>query len=169
MSMALQKGEALIICQSSISFFSSSLCSSSSTSFFSSCSCTASSPSCRRRRGRPQFYRVPWRTRLIVGLTSRSSSDLIKTASPPEESPEDGAVEDAGVGLLDLVESSLLGSCQCGFMLLPLGSKARTETVLSPSKRQQSMSPSCKFKLRENKPQPEPRKIKRELSTSKST
>src|SRR3954462_3762656 len=126
MSVTLQKGEARLICESSISFFSSSLCSISSTSFFSSCSCTASSPSCRQRRGRPQFYKVPWRTRLIVGLTSRSSSERIETTSPPEESPEDGAIEDAGVGLLDLVESSLLYSCQCGFMLLPLGSKART-------------------------------------------
>src|SRR4051812_5308959 len=98
-----------------------------------------------------------------------SSSELIETTSPPEESPEDGAVEDAGEGLLDLVELSLLDSCPCGSMLLPLGSKARTVTVLSPSKRQQSISPSRKFKRRGNKLQPEPRKIKRELSTSKST
>ena len=44
---------------------------------------------------------------MIEGLTSRSSSDLIEKAPPPEESPEDGAVEDEGVGLLDLAESSL--------------------------------------------------------------
>ena len=47
--------------------------------------------------------------------------ELIETASPPEESLEDGAAEDAGVGLLDLVELSLLDSCQFGSMLLSLG------------------------------------------------
>src|SRR4051812_33376345 len=98
-----------------------------------------------------------------------SSSELMETASPPKESPEDGAVEDAGIGLLDLVELSLLDSCQCGSMLLPLGSNARTVTVLSPSKRYLSISPSRKFNRRANKLQPKPRKSKRELSTSKST
>src|SRR4051812_32304292 len=92
-----------------------------------------------------------------------SSSELRETAPPPEESPEDGAVEDAGVGLVDLVELSLLDSCQCGSMLLSLGSNARTVTVLSPSKRQLSISPSRKFNRRANKRQPEPRKIKREI------
>src|ERR1041385_5669329 len=98
-----------------------------------------------------------------------SSSELMETASPPEESPEDGVVEDAGVGLIDLVELSLLDFCQCGSMLLPLGSNARTVIVLSPSKRHLSISPSRKFNRRANKLQPEPIKIKRELSTSKST
>src|ERR1043165_4615317 len=100
--------------------------------------------------------------------TSRSSPELMERAPPPEESP-DGAVEDEGVGLLDLAESSLLDSCKRGSMLLPLGSKARTVTILSPSNRQQSISPSRKFKHRANELQPEPRKIKRELLTSKST
>src|SRR4051812_10509270 len=100
---------------------------------------------------------------------SRSSSELIETVSPPEDPSQDEAVEDEGAGLLDLVESSLLDVCKRGSMLLPLGSKAWTVTVLSPSNRQQSMSPSRSFKRRENEPQPEPRKTKRELSTSKST
>ena len=115
-----------------------------------------------------QFYKVAWRARLIGGLTSRSSLELEGAAPPPKDSPEE-AVEDAGVGLLDLLELSLLDSCQCGSMRLPLGSKARTVTVSSPSKRQQRVSPSRKFKRRENELQPKPRKIKRELSTSNST
>src|SRR4051812_47807394 len=85
------------------------------------------------KRRSPPPYKTPWRTRLIKFFTSRSSSELIETVSPPEESPEDGAIEDEGDGLLDLVESSLLDACKRGSMLLPLGSKARTVTVLSPS------------------------------------
>src|SRR3954467_13789655 len=98
-----------------------------------------------------------------------SSPYLTETSPSPEESPEEEADEDAGIGLHDLPELSLLDSCQCGSMLLPLESNARTVTVLSPSKRQQSTSPSRILKHRENKLQPEPRKIKRELSTSNST
>src|SRR3954470_4352687 len=98
-----------------------------------------------------------------------SSSELMETASPPEESPENGVVEDAGVGLVDLVLLSLLDSCHCGSMLLPLGSNTQTVTVLSPSKRQLSISPSRKFNRRANKIQPERRKINRESSPSKST
>src|SRR3954467_12278786 len=98
-----------------------------------------------------------------------SSPYLTETSPSPEESPEEEADEDAGVGLLDLPELSLLDSCQCGSMLLPLGSNARTMTVVSPLKRKQSISPSHRFKRRENKLQAEPRKIRRELSTSNST
>src|ERR1041385_1629588 len=127
-------------------------------------------PNCRRRRRLClQFYKVAWRARLIDGLTSRSSPELEDTASPPEESPDDEAVEDTGVGLPDPTELSLLLSCQDGSMRLPLESKARMVRVFSPSKRQQRVSPSRKFKHRENDFQPEPRKIKRELSISNST
>src|ERR1041385_6231871 len=100
---------------------------------------------------------------------SRSSPELEDTGSPPEESLEDEAVEDMGVGLPDLPELSLLVSCKDGSMRLPLGSKARMVRVFSPSKRQQSVSPSRKLKRRENDFQPKPRKIKRELSVSNST
>ena len=167
--MTSQKGEARLICRCSISFFSSSSAAAPPPVSSPVAAARLLLRSCQRRRRRTQPYKVPWRTRLIDGLTSRSSSELIERAPPPDESLEDGAVEDEGTGLLDLAESSLLDSCQCGSMLLPLGSKARTVTVLSPSKRQQSMSLSRKFKRRANKLQPEPRKIKRELSTSKST
>src|ERR1041385_2916158 len=97
--------------------------------------------------------------------------EALKDGSPPapKESPEEEAVEDAGEGLLDFVELSLLDSCPCGSMLLPLGSNMWTVTVLSPSKRQLSISPSRKFNRRANKLQLEPKKIKRELSISKST
>src|SRR3954466_15068841 len=99
---------------------------------------------------------------------SRSSPELEGTAPPPEEPPEDEAIEDAGVGLLDLPELSLLVSCQYGSMRLPIGCKAGTVMVSSPSKRQKRVSPSSKFKRRENDFQPEPRKIKRELWISNS-
>src|SRR3954463_924759 len=100
---------------------------------------------------------------------SSSSSKLEEQAPPPEESPEVEAVGDEGVGLLDLPELSLLVSCQNGSRRLPLGSKARMVRVSSPSKRQQRLSPSRKFKRREKDLQPDPRKIKQELSTSNST
>src|SRR3954468_12984491 len=111
--------------------------------FFSGC--TASSPAPLELSAKmtpPQFYKVAWCAFLIGGLTSRSSPELTETAPPPEESPEEEADEDAGGGLLDLPELSLLDSCQCRSMLLPLRSNARTVTVLSPSKWQQSISPS---------------------------
>src|SRR3954465_10802823 len=60
---------------------------------------------------------------------SGSSSELEEQAPPTEESLEDEAVEDAGVGLLDLPELSLLVSCQYGSMRLPLGSKAYGENI----------------------------------------
>src|SRR4051812_24401925 len=99
---------------------------------------------------------------------SRSSPELEDTTSPPEESPDEEAVEDAGEGLLDFSEPSLLVSGQYGSMRLLLGSKARMIRVFSPSKRQQRVSPSRKFKLRESNFQPNPRKIKSELSVSNS-
>src|ERR1041384_7958349 len=98
-----------------------------------------------------------------------SSPELMEIASPPKESPEEEADEDAGERLLDLPELSQLDSCKSGSMLLQPEPNARTEKAHSPSKRQQSISPSRRFKRRENEIQQEPRKIKRELSTSKST
>src|SRR3954468_22871648 len=86
----------------------------------------------RRRNRCLQFYKVAWRARLTGGLTLSSSSELEGQAPPPEESPEDEAVEDACVGLLDLPELSLLVSCQYGSMRLPFGSKARMVRVSSP-------------------------------------
>ena len=83
----------------------------------------------------PPFYKVAWRAFLIVGLTSRSSPELMEIASPPEESLEEEADEDAGVGLLDLPELSQLDSCKCGSILLPLESNTWTVIALSPSKR----------------------------------
>src|SRR3954469_6089812 len=111
---------------------------------------------------------VAWRSRLTGGLTSSSSSKLEEQAPPPEESPEDESIEDAGVGLLHLPELSLLVSCQYGSMRLPLGSKSRMVRVSSPLKRQQRVSPSRKFKRRENDFQPDPRKTKWDLSISNS-
>ena len=100
---------------------------------------------------------------------SSSSLELEEQAPPPEESPEVEAVGDADEGLLDPPELSLLVSCQNGSKRLPMASKARTVRVYSPSNRQQRLSPSRKFKCREKDLQPDPRKIKQELSTSNST
>ena len=98
-----------------------------------------------------------------------SSSLELEEQAPPKKSPEVEAAGDEGEGLLDLPELSLLVSCQKGSRRLPLGSKARTVRVSSPSNRQQRLSPSRKFKRREKDLQPDPRKIKQELSTSNST
>src|ERR1041384_996984 len=100
---------------------------------------------------------------------SSSSSELEEQAPPPEESPEVEAVGDADEGLLDPPELSQLVSSHNGSKRLPLASKARTVRVSSPSNRQQRLSPSRKFKRREKDLQPDPRKIKQELSTSNST
>src|ERR1041384_3886185 len=100
---------------------------------------------------------------------SSSSSELEEQAPPPKGSAEVEAVGEADEGLLDPPELSLLVSSQNGSKRLPLASKARTVRVSSPSNRQQRLSPSHKFRRHEKDLQPEPRKIKQELSTSNST
>src|SRR3954468_3373901 len=99
---------------------------------------------------------------------SSSSLELEEQAPPPEESAEVEAVGDADEGLLDPPELSLLVSSHNGSRRFPLASKARTVRVSSPSKRQQRLSPSRKFRRREKDLQPDPRKIKQKLSTSNS-
>src|SRR3954469_6704418 len=100
---------------------------------------------------------------------SRSSSELEEQAPPPEESAEAEAVGEADEGLFDPPELSLLVSSQNGSRRLPLASKAQTVRMSSPSNRQQRLSPLRKFKRRKKDLQPDPRKIKPELSTSSST
>ena len=80
---------------------------------------------------------------------SSSFSELEEQAPPPEESAKAEAVGEADEGLLDPPELSLLVSSQNGSRRLPLASKAETVRVSSPSNRQQSLSPSRKFRRRE--------------------
>src|ERR1041385_5314636 len=104
----------------------------------------------------------------MTGLTSSSSLELEEQAPSDEESAEDEVTGEADEPPLDPSEFPLLVSTQYGSRRLPPASNAGTVRVSSPSKRQQRLYPSRRFNRRENALQQDPRKIKDELSTSKS-